>query len=160
MWLWAKKRSAEANTKEEQKALFEISFPGWSIINISWFWKRNKQNTKTMDEAIVKVINYFIQKWTFILCYDPSLQSQENFKPINRLLTVDDLHNPLTMKNLQICSSLELASQQHSYLQQNWDRKVWIYLEDQQDFGRISLWELINPMNLWKKKDETFSVQL
>ena len=160
MWLWAKKRSAEASTKEEQKALFEIPFPDWSIINISWFWKRNKQNTKTMDEAIVKVINYFIQKWTFILCYDPILQSQENFKPINRLLTVDDLHNALTMKNLQICSSLELASQQHSYLQQNWDRKVWIYLEDQQDFGRISLWELINPMNLWKKKDEEFSVQL
>jgi hypothetical protein len=64
------------------------------------------------------------------------------------------------MKNLHICSSLELASQQHSYLQGDWERKVWIYLGDQNDIWWISVGELIDPMNLWKKKDENYSVWL
>jgi hypothetical protein len=113
-----------------------------------------------MDDAIVKIINYFLQKWTFILCYDANLEGSETITPINRLLTVEDLHNTQRMKDLHICSSLELASQQHSYLQQNWDRKVWIFLENQKNIWWISIWELIDPMNLWKKKDETFSAEL
>ena len=159
-WLKAKQWAAEIPSKEEQKEFFEIPFSDGSVINISGFRRRDAKNNKKMDEAIVKIINYFLQKWTFILCYDPDLQEAETFIPINRLLTVEDLHNTQTMKNLHICSSLELASQQHSYLQQNWDRKVWIFLEDQKDIGRISVWELIDPMNLWKKKDETFSAEL
>ena len=159
-WLKAKQWAAETPSKEEQKEFFEIPFSDGSVINISGFRRRDAKNNKKMDEAIVKIINYFLQKWTFILCYDPDLQEAETFIPINRLLTVEDLHNTQTMKNLHICSSLELASQQHSYLQQNWDRKVWIFLEDQKDIGRISVWELIDPMNLWKKKDETFSAEL
>lgn len=159
-WLKAKQWAAEIPSKEEQKEFFEIPFSDGSVINISGFRRRDAKNNKKMDEAIVKIINYFLQKWTFILCYDPDLQEAETFIPINRLLTVEDLHNTQAMKNLHICSSLELASQQHSYLQQNWDRKVWIFLEDQKDIGRISVWELIDPMNLWKKKDETFSAEL
>jgi hypothetical protein len=77
-----------------------------------------------MDEAIVKIINYFLQKGTFILYYNPEVQEKEETIQIDRLLTVDDLHNPQIMKNLHICSSLELASQQHSYLQGDWERKV------------------------------------
>ena len=159
-WLKAKQWAAEIPSKEEQKEFFEIPFSDGSVINISGFRRRDAKNNKKMDEAIVKIINYFLQKWTFILCYDPDLQEAETFIPINRLLTVEDLHNTQAMKNLHICSSLELASQQHSYLQQNWDRKVWIFLEDQKDIGRISVWELIDPMNLCKKKDETFSAEL
>ena len=107
-----------------------------------------------MDKAIVKIINYFIQKWTLVLC--------DNDEPWNSvikrcLLSVKDLHDKDMMENLHICSSLELASQQHSYLQQNWDRKIWVYLEDQNKIGRTSVWELIDPMNLWKKKDPKFS---
>jgi len=159
MRLWAKKWTEGVN-KEEQKEFFDIIFSDWTIKNISWFSRRNQKNSKYMDEIIVRIINYFLQKWTFILCYDPDIQDKEKSTEINRLLTVDDLHNTQLMRNLHICSSLELAAQQHSYLQQNWERKVWIFLEDQNDIGWISVWELIDPMNLWKKKDETFSAEL
>lgn len=159
-WLKAKQWAAEIPSKEEQKEFFEIPFADGSVINISGFRRRDAKNNKIMDDAIVKIINYFLQKWTFILCYDANLEGSETITPINRLLTVEDLHNTQRMKDLHICSSLELASQQHSYLQQNWDRKVWIFLENQKNIWWISIWELIDPMNLWKKKDETFSAEL
>ncbi len=162
MWLWAKKW-AEWATKQELKEFFEITFNDWSTVNIAWFSRRNSKNSAIMDNTIVKIINYFLQKWTFILCYNPNIQESKKPLVIDRLLTVNDLHNPKMMSDLHICSSLELASQQHSYLQQDWDRKVWIpiehqeNIEHQEDIWRISLWELIDPMNLWKKKDKTFS---
>ena len=160
MRLWAKRWTSEWITKEEQKQFFEIPFTDGTSINISGFARRNPKNSKIMDEAIVKIINYFLQKGTFILYYNPEVQEKEETIQIDRLLTVDDLHNPQIMKNLHICSSLELASQQHSYLQGDWERKVWIYLGDQNDIWWISVGELIDPMNLWKKKDENYSVWL
>ena len=155
MWLWAKKWTAEWVSSQEKQDFFKIDFyDGEPPINISWFWKRDAKNDKLMDKAIVKIINYFIQKWTLILC--------DNDEPWNSaikrsLLTTKDLHDRDMMENLHICSSLELASEQHSYLQQNRDRKVWVYLEDQNKIGWTSVWELIDPMNLWKKKDPKYS---
>jgi len=155
MWLWAKKWTAEWVTPQEKQEFFKIDFyDGEPPINISWFWKRDAKNDKLMDKAIIKIINYFIQKWTLILC--------DNDEPWNSaikrsLLTTEDLRDGDLMENLHICSSLELASEQHSYLQQNRDRKVWVYLEDQNKIGRTSVWELIDPMNLWKKKDPRYS---
>jgi len=159
MRLWAKKW-AEWATKQEIKEFFEITFNDWSTVNIAWFSRRNSKNSATMDNTIIKIINYFLQKWTFILCYNPNIQEAKEPIIINRLLNVNDLHNQKMMNDLHICSSLELASQQHSYLQQDWSRKVWIPIEHDGNIWRISVGELIDPMNLWKKKDETFSAGL
>ena len=74
-----------------------------------------------------------------------------------RLLTIGDLYDPEISENLHIWSCKELASQQHSYLSQNRDCKVWIYLEQDNAIGRTTIWELIDPMNLWKKKDPRYS---
>lgn len=155
MWLWAKKWTAEWVTPQEKQEFFKIDFyDNEPPINISWFWKRDAKNNKLMDKTIVKIINYFIQKWTLILCDN----DEPWFSKIKKsLLTTEDLHDKESMENLHICSSLELASEQHSYLQQNRDRKVWVYLEDQNKIGRTSVWELIDPMNLWKKKDPKYS---
>lgn len=158
MRLWARKWT-EWTSKKEQKEFFDIKFNDWSTTSIRWFARRNDNNKEIMDETIVKVINYFLEKWTFILCYNP-IQGDNIPNTVKKHLTVNDLHNPETMENLHICSSLELASQQHSYLQNDRDRMVWIYLDDQKDIWWISLWDLIDPMNLWKKKDKAFSAGL
>lgn len=121
-----------------------------SEINISSFSKRDNENSEDLDSAIIKIINYFLQKWTFVLCDTWNIQWGDP-KLKTKLLTVQDLHNVDVMKNLHICSSLELAAQQHSYLQQWWDRKVWIYLPEKQKIWWISLKEVMNPMNLGKK---------
>ena len=158
MQLRAKKWNQEV-WKTSKKNFFDIVFDDWSVINISSFSRRNNANSKALDIAIVKIINYFLQKGTFVLCEGWDDEAK-NFKLKNKLLTVQDLHDFDVMKNLHICSSLELAAQQHSYLQQWWDRKVWIYLSDIDEIGRISLGELIDPMNLWKKRDPKYSADL
>lgn len=158
MELWAKKWNQEVWTKSA-KNFFDIKFDDGSVINISSFSKRNNANSRALDLAIVKIINYFLQKWTFVLCDTWNIQWGDP-KLKTKLLTVQDLHNVDVMKNLHICSSLELAAQQHSYLQQWWDRKVWIYLPDIDEIGRISLGELIDPMNLGKKRDKKYSVEV
>jgi hypothetical protein len=70
------------------------------------------------------------------------------------------LHDKEKMENIHICSSLELASQQHSYLQQNRDRHVWIYLPERHNIGWVSVGELIDPMNLGKIKDKKYSANI
>jgi len=152
MQLWAKKWNQEAWNDPSKKDFFDIKIDD-SIINISGFSRRNNVNSKYLDLAIVKIINYFLQKGTFVLC-DSWDEETRNFKLNNKLLTVQDLHNADLMKNLHICSSLELAAQQHSYLLQWLDRKVWIYLPQSGEIWRISLNELVDPISLWKKKDE------
>lgn len=168
--LWEARKNCEINLKkmcvrakkwtkdlseEEKKSFFEIPFSDGAV-DIHWFEIRTEENSNLMDKAIVNIINYFLQKWTFILCYD-----EKNFdvweKLKDWLLTVEDLHDTEFMENLRVCSSLELASQQHSYLQQDRDRKVGIYIPEKRKIWWISLWELIDPMNLWKKKDKKYS---
>lgn len=168
--LWEARKNCEINLKkmcvrankwtkdlseEEKKSFFEIPFDDGPI-DIHWFEIRTEENSDLMDKAIVNIINYFLQKWTFILCYDENkFDVWEKLK--NWLLTVEDLYDTEFMENLRICSSLELASQQHSYLQQDRDRKVGIYISEKHKIWWISLWELIDPMNLWKKKDKKYS---
>jgi len=158
MQLRAKKWNQEV-WKTSKKNFFDIVFDDGSVINISSFSRRNNVNSKALDIAIVKIINYFLQKGTFVLCDSWDVEAKD-FKLKNKLLTEQDLHDFDMMKNLHICSSLELAAQQHSYLQQWWDRKVWIYLPDRDEIGRISLGELIDPMNLWKKRNPEYSADL
>lgn len=157
MCLWANKWTKDLS-EQEKKSFFEIPFKDGDI-DIQKFQTRTEYNSKKIDKAIVNIINYFLQKWTFILCYDDKV-CDISWKLKDGLLTVEDLHDTEFMKNLRICSSLELATQQHSYLQQDRDRKVWIYLPEKHEIWRISLWELINPMNLWKKKDKKYSAQV
>ena len=114
---------------------------------------RTNKNSIKMDITIVNIINYFIKKGSFVLCDNGN---SKNNRKLNRLLTVQDLKDESLMENLHICSILELASQQHSYLQDERNREVWIYIESEKKIKRISLWELINPMNLWKKKNPQF----
>lgn len=160
MYQWAKIWTEKWLTKEEKQSFFEIPFDDGSVINISQFRKRNDGNSRNMDNAIIKIINYFLQKWTFILCRSNKSGQHEPLKLNNWLLSIEDLHDSQKMEDIHICSSLELASQQHSYLQQNWDRSVGIYLANQHDTGWITVWELIDPMNLWKIKDKKYSANI
>jgi hypothetical protein len=160
MYQWAKIWTEKWLTKEEKQSFFEIPFEDGSVINISQFRKRNDGNSRNMDNAIIKIINYFLQKWTFILCRSNKSGQHEPLELNNWLLSIEDLHDRQKMEDIHICSSLELASQQHSYLQQNWDRSVGIYLPNQHDTGRITVWELIDPMNLWKIKDKKYSANI
>lgn len=160
MYQWAKIWTEKWLTKEEKQSFFEIPFEDGSVINISQFRKRNDGNSRNMDNAIIKIINYFLQKWTFILCRSNKSGQHEPLKLNNWLLSIEDLHDSQKMEDIHICSSLELASQQHSYLQQNWDRSIGIYLPNQHDTGRITVWELIDPMNLWKIKDKKYSANI
>lgn len=158
--------------ENEKKEFFELNFDDWTKIDISSFNKRDEKNSKKIDEAIIKIINYFIDKWTFLLYYHTKPEENQNaihwkknqiWKRPKKSLTLEDLHNKELMENLRICSSLELASQQHSYLQKNWNDYVWIYIPSQkwwQEIWRIKLWELIDPMNLGKVKDEKFSANI
>lgn len=151
---WAKKTTEKLNensnsniSQEDIDSFSEIDIDNnkYSINGLNY---RNKENWQTIDEITVWIINYFIKKWTFILCF------KWKKPPIDRLLTVDDLKDEKIMKSLKFCSSLELASQQHSYLQKDWKTNVWIYMDD----GKIwwmSTWKLIDLMNLWKKKSNS-----
>lgn len=146
-------------TNKEKNEFFKINFDDGYISNISWFGKRTEKNSKTMDTTIVKILNYFLEKWTLILCdtRDPKAQT----KPIIQwLLTEKDLHNEQMMNNLHFCSSLELASQQHSYLLWNRDQKIGIYRKDTNDIWWTTMWELIDPMNLWKKKKPQYTADI
>ena len=162
MWLWAIKNTEWLPDEEKQK-FFNLTFPDWSIIDISSFSYRKPENSALLDKAIVNIINYFLQKWTFILCDNDDKNDEDtNNKPKHdllkkRLLSIADLYDPEISENLHIWSSIELASQQHSYLLQNRDRKVWIYLEQDNAIWRTTIWELIDPMNLWKKKNPKYS---
>ena len=147
-------------TREEKQKFFEIPFEDGSVVNISQFRKRDDNNSKNMDNAIIKIINYFLEKGTFILCDANKNQWWNNFEINNWCLTINDLHDKEKMENIHICSSLELASQQHSYLQQNRDRHVWIYLPERHNIGWVSVWELIDPMNLGKIKDKKYSANI
>lgn len=160
MYQWAKIWTEKWLTKEEKQSFFEIPFDDGTVINISQFRKRNDWNSRNMDNAIIKIINYFLQKWTFILCRSNKSGQYEPLQLNNWLLSIEDLHDSQKMEDIHICSSLELASQQHSYLQQNWDRSIGIYLPNQHDTGRITVWELIDPMNLWKIKDKKYSANI
>ena len=144
---------------DEKKRLFEIPFDDGSVVDISQFKKRSAWNSKSLDETIVKIINYFIKKWTFILCDDNKTAGKDSYLK-DWLLNIDDLHDREKADTIHICSSLELSSQQHSYLQQNRDRKVWVYLEDENSIWRVTLWELIDSMNLWKVKDKKYSLDI
>ena len=147
-------------TREEKQKFFEIPFEDGSVVNISQFRKRDDNNSKNMDNAIIKIINYFLEKGTFILCDANKNQWWNNFEINNWCLTIKDLHDKEKMENIHICSSLELASQQHSYLQQNRDRHVWIYLPERHNIGWVSVGELIDPMNLGKIKDKKYSANI
>jgi hypothetical protein len=160
MYQWAKIWTEKWLTKEEKQSFFEIPFDDGTVINISQFRKRNDWNSRNMDNAIIKIINYFLEKWTFILCRSNKSGQYEPLQLNNWLLSIEDLHDSQKMEDIHICSSLELASQQHSYLQQNWDRSIGIYLPNQHDTGRITVWELIDPMNLWKIKDKKYSANI
>lgn len=151
MLLWAKTWWNDSSETD----FFDITFDDWTVINISKFAKRNNRNSGDLDLAIVKIINYFLKKGTFVLCDN---WNWSDFKMKKELLTTKDLHNLKTMDNLHVCSSLELAAQQHSYLQQWLDRKVWIYLPEKKEIWWISMGELIDPMNLWKKKNKLYYV--
>lgn len=157
MWQWVNKLNIPEGEKKE---FFQIEFEDTpckgskETVDISDFGMRTDKNSDRINSAIINIINYFLKKWTFVLCDNG--KSQNNRKP-NKLLTVEDLQDKNLMENLHICSILELASQQHSYLHSERNRKVWIYIKDENKIKRIALWKLINPMNLWKKKDPKYS---
>ena len=156
-----------------RRKLFDIKFSNWVIKNIEDFIDRDPNNTRNLDETIVETINYFLSKWTFIFCFNPYINKEQkelikiNLETIKYLqeykwtklnLSVKNLNNSELMENLHICTIWELASQQHSYLQKDRDVEVGIYIEEKNRIWWISTWELIQYMNLWKKKDQEFYV--
>ncbi len=161
MWLWANKWTQNMD-EEAKKEFFQIKFDDWSVIDISDFRERTQKNSKKLDEAIIKIINYFLYKWTLILCCrDNEIWEEWNKQPLpKKEFTIDDLKNTALLNDIRFCSSFELSLQQHSYLQKNWDANVWIYIPNKQRIWWIKLGELINPMNLWKKKDPQFSAKV
>lgn len=161
MWLWANKWTKGID-EDKKKDFFQIKFEDGSIIDISNFGKRTAENSNELDEAIVKIINYFLHKWTLILCCrTDTIWEWENVLSLpTREFTVDNLKDTSLLNNIKFCSSFELSLQQHSYLQQNWDTNVGIYMPGKQKIWWIKLWELIDPMNLGKIKDKKYSANI
>lgn len=141
------------HTKKMDKKFQTITMEDGSIINLASFQRRTLENSSDFDRAIIKIINYFLQKGTFFLYHNSWNQGEEkNIYLEQGLLTTKNLSEGI-IENIHICTSLEVATQQHSYLQEKRNDKVGIYIPEHKKIGWIWLWELIDRINLWKKKN-------
>ena len=147
--------------KDKDPKFSKIEFPDEEVIDISSFIKRDSKNGLDIDRATVKIINYFLQKWTFFLYH-----RADSTKPVWDIYLEKGMLAPKNLESwhvgdIRICTSLEVATQQHSYLQNKREDQVWIYIPDKDKIWWISLGDLIERINLWKvnrdKKEENQS---
>ena len=147
--------------KDKDPKFSKIEFPDEEVIDISSFIKRDSKNGLDIDRATVKIINYFLQKWTFFLYH-----RADSTKPVWDIYLEKGMLAPKNLESwhvgdIRICTSLEVATQQHSYLQNKREDQVWIYIPERAKIWWISLGDLIERINLWKvnrdKKEENQS---
>ena len=147
--------------KDKDPKFSKIEFPDEEVIDISSFIKRDSKNGLHIDRATVKIINYFLQKWTFFLYH-----RADSTKPVWDIYLEKGMLAPKNLESwhvgdIRICTSLEVATQQHSYLQNKREDQVWIYIPERAKIWWISLGDLIERINLWKvnrdKKEENQS---
>ena len=147
--------------KDKDPKFSKIEFPDEEVIDISSFIKRDSKNGLDIDRATVKIINYFLQKWTFFLYH-----RADSTKPVWDIYLEKGMLAPKNLEgwhvgDIRICTSLEVATQQHSYLQNKREDQVWIYIPERAKIWWISLGDLIERINLWKvnrdKKEENQS---
>lgn len=58
------------HTKKMDKKFQTITMEDGSIINLDSFQRRTLENSSDFDRAIIKIINYFLQKGTFFLYHN------------------------------------------------------------------------------------------
>ena len=151
-----KKMSYWAKDKDPKFSILE--FENGTKIDISGFLCRNEENSRDMDIAIVEIINYFIKKGTFMF-YKKNKTNEDNASPVleNWLLSCRNLSNQEDLDKIRICSGLELARQQYSYLENRYNDYIGIYIPEDQKVWWASLGEIIDRMNLGKVKNSEYT---
>lgn len=154
-----KKMSDRSEDKDEKFS--KIDFGEGLIIDISDFYERTPENDDRINKAIVGIINYFLKKGTFFLYYQGNEEANKQDNPENKihltkgLLTTNDLS--LDPSNfIRVCSGLEVWNQQYSYLGSKANAFVWIYDAQAEQIRWAKIGELIDRMNLGKKKDPQY----
>ena len=154
-----KKMSDRSEDKDEKFS--KIDFGEGLIIDISDFYERTPENDDRINKAIVGIINYFLKKGTFFLYYQGNEDADKQDNPENKihltkgLLTTNDLS--LDPSNfIRVCSGLEVWNQQYSYLGSKANAFVWIYDAQAEQIRWAKIGELIDRMNLGKKKDPQY----
>lgn len=128
----------------------KLDFPDGDSIDISSFIRRDLKNGGDIDRATVNIINYFLQKGTFFLYHRADSQRSVSDIYLEKgMLTPKNLESA-HIEDIRICTSLEVATQQHSYLQNKREDQVWIYIPERAKIWWISLGDLIERINLWK----------
>ena len=154
-----KKMSDRSEDKDEKFS--KIDFGEGLIIDISDFYERTPENDDRINKAIVGIINYFLKKGTFFLYYQGDEEANKQDNPEKKihltkgLLTTNDLS--LDPSNfIRVCSGLEVWNQQYSYLGSKANAFVWIYDAQAEQIRWAKIGELIDRMNLGKKKDPQY----
>ena len=154
-----KKMSDRSEDKDEKFS--KIDFGEGLIIDISDFYERTPENDDRINKAIVGIINYFLKKGTFFLYYQGNEDADKQDNPEKKihltkgLLTTNDLS--LDPSNfIRVCSGLEVWNQQYSYLGSKANAFVWIYDAQAEQIRWAKIGELIDRMNLGKKKDPQY----
>ena len=168
--LWELRKIAEKSLKkmsdrseDKDEKFSKIDFGNGVIIDISDFYERTSENTDRIDKAIVEIINYFLKKGTFFLYYQGNEEGNKEENPentihlTNGLLTTKDLI-PDCLNLIRICSGLEVWNQQYSYLGSKANAFVWIYDAQTEQIRWAKIGDLIDCMNLGKKKKEEYYV--
>ena len=136
--------------KDKDPKFSKLDFPDGDSIDISSFIRRDLKNGGDIDRATVNIINYFLQKGTFFLYHRADSQRSVSDIYLEKgMLTPKNLESA-HIEDIRICTSLEVATQQHSYLQNKREDQVWIYIPERAKIWWISLGDLIERINLWK----------
>ena len=136
--------------KDKDPKFSKLDFPDGDSIDISSFIRRDLKNGGDIDRATVKIINYFLQKGTFFLYHRADSQRSVSDIYLEKgMLTPKNLESA-HIEDIRICTSLEVATQQHSYLQNKREDQVWIYIPERARIWWISPGDLIERINLWK----------
>ena len=154
-----KKMSDRSEDKDEKFS--KIDFGEGLIIDISDFYERTPENDDRINKAIIGIINYFLKKGTFFLYYQGNEEANKQDNPEKKihltkgLLTTNDLSfDPSNF--IRVCSGLEVWNQQYSYLGSKANAFVWIYDAQAEQIRWAKIGELIDRMNLGKKKDPQY----
>lgn len=153
-----KKMAVWAKHKDRKFSI--IDFFNGVKMNISWFNHRNISNSTDIDKTIIEVINYFIKKGSFFFYYkskDWKTHPREDIMLSKWLLTTNNLDSD-DLYNIQVVSSQEIWKQQYSYLRDEAEAWIWIYDGDQEKVLWAKLWDIVNRVNLWKRKDPQYYV--
>lgn len=140
-----KKMQHWAKDKDPSFSILDLE-DGGPTVDIATFNKRSQRNSANIDQTIIRIINYFIRKGTFLL-YIKQDGNRQKPNLENGLLTTKNLDSA-EIGDVNICTNLEVATQQHAYFQNKRNGEVGIYIPDQKVMGRVSLGELIDRINL------------